>query len=467
MRILIRGFAELDQFMMSLPYLKGVATLYPTSEIFMMTSAEVSELKELAPYVHHFIEDQSTVADVSFDKVIDLEKIGKDQLSEYSGLHCTDAFLEMLPRNVQNRSLILKESLKGFDEVKRFASRVNSNFDVVIYPFCRQNEFAWSIEDFYLFVSYFFSMNPGKKVLFAALESQREQVESFFSQKRFPKDLLDVGFFSVCGLHSVLRRSSFAVMGDTPFKHLVTNPETTLIEMAFNDSEYANKVAYRSGSYVLNFKKKFRNRFIYQSNELAFDNSAHFAAYIMTSIFDEDEEKLRWFAEKYVSNVDITKTKIDQEIGLQVMPIYWGLHNIANTLVKTSYRLQTFKINDSKFAEEFYNNIFDESDISQEQIMYDLSTTQREIEKLIQFFKSENHFATAMKIENRFEQNLENLLLKAVLDQGPDVLDDKPSLVSEYIVDKLVLNLFFIRQVMNVSGQKLLESLPMTATYYS
>jgi hypothetical protein len=34
-------------------------------------------------------------------------------------------------------------------------------------------------------------------------------------------------------------------------------------------------------------------------------------------------------------------------------------------------------------------------------------------------------------------------------------------------VDDITVSLFFIRQVMNVSSQKLLESLPMTASYYS
>src|SRR5690606_7602797 len=109
--------------------------------------------------------------------------------------------------------------------------------------------------DFYLFISYFFSMNPGKKILLAGLEAHREEVEQFLSEKRFPEDLLEVGFFSMCGLHSVLKRSSFVVMGNTSLKHLVTNPETTLIEMAFNDLEFAKEVSYRSGSYILNFKK--------------------------------------------------------------------------------------------------------------------------------------------------------------------------------------------------------------------
>src|SRR5690606_19746051 len=151
----------------------------------------------------------------------------------------------------------------------------------------------------------------------------------------------EAGFFSLCGLHSVLKRSSFVVMGNTSLKHLVTNPETTLIEMAFNDSEFAKETSYRSGSYILNFKKKFKNRFIYSTNELVFDNSAHFAAYIMTSIFDEDEEKLRWFAEKYVDNVDISKTQIDTEVGLQLTPVYWEKRSIAKRLIDISYRLQT------------------------------------------------------------------------------------------------------------------------------
>lgn len=454
--------------------------MYPTSEIFMMANSELAGLKELTPYVHHFIEDQSTIENLNFDKVIDLKQLENNgntpslafgRVSECASLHTTDALLEVLPKNARRRRVVLKESIKGFEEMKQFAKKPSAHVDVVIYPFSvgnsKSTEAPWSLNDFYLFISYFFSMNPGKRVLLAGLESQREELEGFLADKRFPEDLLKVGFFSVCGLHSVLKRTSFVVMGDTPLKHLVTNPETTLIEMAFNESEFEKRVCYRTGSYILNFKKKFRNRFIYRSDELAFDNSAHFAAYIMTSIFDEDEEKLRWFAEKYVDNVDISKTRIDSEMGLQLVPSFWGKNNIAKSLIETSQRLELLNLKGPRFSEEFYNCVFDESDISQDQIMYDLCGVQRELEKLIPVFKLENHFATAMKIENRFESTLEGSILKALLDQGPAIMDEKPSRVSEYITEKLVQNLFFIRQVMNVSGQKLLENLPMTVSYYS
>src|SRR5690606_3970508 len=104
--------------------------------------------------------------------VIDLQQIENnkntqllnfDKISEYSNLHYVDALLEVIPKKNRHRRLILKESLKGFEELKGFVSKPNSNFDVVIYPFSEKNEFSWTLDDFYLFISYFFSMNPGKK----------------------------------------------------------------------------------------------------------------------------------------------------------------------------------------------------------------------------------------------------------------------------------------------------------------
>ncbi len=478
MRILIRGNTELDKFIMSLPFVKGLTGVYPHAEIFMISKPHFSKMKEFAPYIHQFVEDQSTINDIYFDTVIDLEnlannkstdKLNFDQIYSHECFHYADKLLACLPKKYQRRRLNLSETVQGFEEMKNFAMKsTNKDFDVVMYPFSHDSQKSWKLEDFHMFIMYFFKMNPGKKILLLALESQKTEMESFLKDKPYPEDLVKVKICSLDGALSILKKSSFVITANSPMKFLTVNPETTLVEINFNETDFEKKCAYRPNSYVLNFKKKVRNKFIYTTNELVFDNNAHYFAYVVTSILDEDEEKLRWFAEKYADLADIYKTDISSEIGFKLTPIYWGQKNIAKTLVNISHKLETLQVNNPKHSEEFYYNIHDESELTQDRIIYDLGTVQKEIEKLIKTFRTETHFAIAIKIENNSGEKLDDYILKEILDQSlAGAIDEKPSKMNELIVEKLLVNLFFIRQVMNVSGQKLLESLPMTATYYS
>lgn len=478
LRILIRGNTDLDKFIMSLPFIKGLTGVYPHAELFMLSKPHFSKMKEFAPYIHQFIEDQSTIEDLHFDKVIDLEnlanntsteKINFDQIYAYESFHYTDKLLACLPKKFQRRVLHLSETVKGFEEMKSFAMKSsNKDFDVVLYPFSHDSKSIWSQEDFNMFIMYFFKMNPGKKILLLGLESQKNEVEAYVKESRYPEDLLKVKICSLDGALSILKKSSFVITANSPMKFLANNPETTLVEINFNEEGFEKKCAYRSNSYIVNFKKRVRNKFIYTTNELVFDNNAHFFSYVVTSILDEDEEKLRWFAEKYADLADLYKTEVSHEIGFKVCPIHWGQKNIARSLIQTAHKLQVLQVNNPKHAEELYYNIHDDSELTQDQIIYDLGVVQKEIEKLIKFFRSENYFAAAMKIENNTGEKLDDHILKVILDQSlVDVMDDKPSRMNEHIIEKLLVNLFFIRQVMNVSGQKLLESLPMTAAYYS
>lgn len=477
-KILIRGNIELDKFIMSLPFVKGLTGIYPHAEIFMISKPHFSKMKEFAPYIHHFIEDQSTVEDIHFDRVIDLQNISNnkstellnfDQAYAFEGFHHTDRLLACLPRKFQRRVLNLSETVQGFEEMKSFAMKsANREFDVVLYPFSQDIQNSWKLEDFHMFIMYFFKMNPGKKILLLALDSQKNEIEAFLKDKPYPEDLVKLKVCSLDGALSILKKSSFVIIANSPMKFLAVNKETTLVEINFNESDFDKKCAYRSNSYIINFKKKLRNKFIYTSNELVFDNNAHYFSYVITSILDEDEEKLRWFAENYSDLADIYKSEISNEIGFKLIPIYWSQKNIAKALINISNKLQTLQVNNPKHSEEFYYNVHDESELTQDQIMYDLGVVQKEIEKLIKTFRTESHFAIALKIENNTGEKLDDYILKEVLDHTlPDVLDEKPSKMNELIIEKLLVNLFFIRQVMNVSGQKLLESLPMTATYYS
>ena len=483
MRILIRGNTELDKFIMSLPFIKGLTGVYPDAEVFVISKPHFGKMKEFAPYIHHFIEDQATVESIHFDTVIDLEnlsnnkntdKLNFDQIYICDNFHYTDKLLSCLPKKHQRRNLNLSETVDGFEEFKKFAMKSEKkDFDVILYPFSQTSEGissdkSWKLEDFHLFVSYFFKMNPGKKILLLSLESQRKEIEAFMKDKPYPEELLTLKICSLDAALSLLKRSSFVITANSPMKFLAINPETTLVEINFNDSGFDKKCSYRSNSYLINFKKKVRNKFIYTTNELVFDNSAHFFSYVVTSILDEDEEKLRWFAEKYSDLADIYRTEVSSDIGLKLTPIFWSQKNIAKSLIELSHKLQVLQINNPKYSEDFYYSIHDESELSQDQIIYDLGTVQKEIEKLVKFFRTENHFSTALKIENNSGEKLDDFILREVLDQSLGLeLDEKPSKVNDYVSERLVVNLFFIRQVMNVSGQKLLESLPMTAEYYS
>jgi hypothetical protein len=435
-------------------------------------------MKEFAPYIHHFIENQSSVEDLHFDMVIDLERLsnnkstGKlnfDQIYGYENFHYVDKLLACLPKKHQRRHLNLSETVTGFEEMKKFVMKSSKkDFDVVLYPFSQEEGRTWELKDFDMFLQYFFKMNPERKVLLLALESQREQIENFLKNKSYPKDLVKLKICTLDCALSLLKRTSFVITSNSPMKFLTTNPETTLVELNFNDVDFDKKCSYRANSYIVNFKQQVRNKLVYTTNELVFDNNPHFFAYIVTSILDEDEEKLRWFAEKYDYLADIYKTSIAADIGLKLIPVSWGQKTIAKSMINISHKLHVLQVNNPKHAEEFYFNIHDDSELTQDQILYDLGMVQKEIQKLIKFFKSETHFATAMKLENNGKAKLDDFILQEILDQSlGDEMDEKPSVVREFILDKLLLNLFFIRQVMNVSGQKLLESLPMTAAYYS
>lgn len=478
MKILIRGNLELDKFIMSLPFIKGLTGVYPQAEVFMISKPHFSKMQEFAPYIHQFVEDESTVEGIQFDRVINLENLASnkscehinfDQVYVHEGFHYADKLLACLPKKYQRRVLNLSETVKGFEEMKNFAMKSsNKDCDVILYPFSHIPEKSWSPEDFHMFVMYFFKMNPGKKILLLGLESQKQELDAYMKGSRYPEELLRVKICSLDGMLSILKKSSFVITANSPMKFLVNNPATTLVEINFNEEDFAQKCSYRANSFVINFKKKLRNKFIYTTNELVFDNNPHFFSYVVTSILDEDEEKLRWFAEKYSDLADIYRTDINQDIGFKLIPVYWSQKNIAKSLVATAYRLQVLQINNPKFAEELYYNIHDESDFTQDQIIYDLGVVQKEIEKLIKYFRTETHFAIAMKIENNSGEKLDDHILKEVLDQSLEsVMDERPSKMNELIIEKLLVNLFFIRQVMNVSGQKLLESLPMTAAYYS
>lgn len=463
---------------MSLPFVKGLTGAYPEAEIFMISKSHFNKMKEFAPYIHYFIEDQSSVQDLNFDLVIDLEnlsnnksteKLNFDQIYACESFHYVDKLLSCLPKKHQRRHLNLSETVAGFEEMKKFVMKSSKkDFDVILYPFSQEEGSAWELKDFDMFIMYFFKMNPKKKILLLALESQREEIEEFLKDKAYPEDLIKLKICSLDCALSLLKRTSFVITANSPMKFLSTNPETTLVELDFNNVDFDKKCSYRANSYIVNFKQQVRNKLVYTTNELVFDNNPHFFAYIVTSILDEDEEKLRWFAEKYSYLADIYKTSIAPDIGFRLVPVHWGQKSIAKSLINIAYRLHVLQVNNPKHAEEFYFNIHDDSELTQDHIMYDLTTVQREIQKLIQFFKSETHFATALKIENNGQDKLDDFILQEILDQSlGGEIDEKPSVVKEFIIAKLLVNLFFIRQVMNVSGQKLLESLPMTAVYYS
>jgi hypothetical protein len=468
---------------MSLPFIKGLTGVYPDAEIFMISKPHFRKMQEFAPYIHHFIEDETMISGVTFDFTVDLEnlannistdKVNFDQVQAYKNFHYSDTLLACLPKKHQTRSLNLSETLDGFEEMKSFAMKTaKKDFDVVLYPFSNLTDKesfgkSWKLEDFHMFIMYFFKMNPGKKILLLALESQRKEITQFLKDKPYPEDLVKVKICTIDCALSVLKRSSFVITANSPMKFLTTNPETTLVEINFNDEDFENKCSYRGNSYVINFKKQVRNKFIYTSNELAFDNNAHFFSYVITSILDGDEEKLRWFAEKYTDLADIYKTTVSQEIGFKLLPIYWGQKSISKSLVNISHKLQVLQVNNPKHSEEFYYGVHDDSDLTQDQIMYDLGAVQKEIERLIKYFRTETHFAIAIKIENNEGDKLGDYILQQILDQSLEsVKDERPSKMNELIIEKLLVNLFFIRQVMNVSGQKLLESLPMTGVYYS
>lgn len=478
MKILIRGNNELDKFIMGLPFIKGLTGVYPEAEIFMISKPHFSKMQEFAPYVHHFLEDQSLIEDIQFELVIDLQELSHNKSNEYLAFeniycyekfHYVDQLLSVLPIEHQRRALHLSETVKGFEEMKKFVMKEKTkNFDVVLYPFTHDSSKSWSHDDFNMFLMYFSKMNPGKKVLLLGLDSHEEELRKFKESAHFPKESLTIKTCSLDGVLSILKKSSFVITAQSPMKFLACNPETTLIEVNFKDAQFEQKCAYRNNSFVINFKKKVHNKFIYSSDELVFDNNPHFLSYVITSILDEDEEKLRWFAEKYKDLAGVYRTIIHPDLGCQLSPVYWGQKTIAGSLVKLAHKLQVLQKGGAKFAEDFYYDIHDNSELSQDQIIYDLSAIQREIEKLIKFFKSETHFTTAIKIENNSGEKLDDHILKIVVElELQDVLDERPSFVNEKIVEKLLVNLFFIRQVMNVSGQKLLENLPMTGVYYS
>ena len=477
-RILIRGNDELDKFIMSLPFIKGLTRVYPEAEIFVISKPHFSKMKEFAPYIHFFLEDQSAIEELHFEIVLDLQNLSNnkntkllnfDCLYSHEKFHYVDRLLSILPQEEQRKVLHLSETVNGFEEMKRFAMKAKTrSFDVVIYPFSHDTAKSWSLDDFNMLLTYFFKMNPGKKVLVLGLESQEEELLKYIENGHYPKESVTFKSCSLDGALSILKKSSFVVTAQSPMKFLACNPETTLIEINFNEDDFEQKCAYRSNSYVINFKKKVRNKFIYSTNELVFDNNAHYLSYVLTAILDEDEEKLRWFAEKYDELAGLYRSEVHPDLGFQLMPVNWSQKNISSSLIKISHKLQVLQVANPKFAEGFYYNIHDNSELSQEQIIYDLGVIQKELEKLIQFFKSENKFETAMKMESSGSEKLDDYIVKTLIDHElTSVLDEKLSYVNECVADKLLVNLFFIRQVMNVSGLKILENLPMTAVYYS
>ncbi len=451
MQVVILGILNNKEFLVGLPFVRGISDLYPLDKIHIKKNDISINFQKHCPFVH-LLEDPSIE---KYDIVIDIRErrvISKTDgpvlfsQEDHIPQHDIDKLLGAIPNHVRRRKIYLKETEKGIRDLSLISDR---EFDVAIYPFIENKNVDQQIKNCQNFISHLLQMNKNHKVCIVGFEEHGESLKAI--REQFKNDVrIQTEACNLEQMFSLLNRSAYVLCGDTFIKHLVQNEDTILIEVVGQNFKTFKDSSYKENNILIRFKKNIETKLVYTYDEIIFNNNSHLLAYIVTAILDEDSEKLQWFAEKYAAITEIFKVKIDGTIGIRHLPIYWSAHNILRVLMETSMRMRATGISSSHLAEEFYFFIHDDSDFSQERILDELGNIQKFLEQVVIFFKKSSDFEKQAKIRNREVNSLWDAIF-----------------VSTQEVDEVVCALFFIRQVINVSGQKLLENLPMTVPYYS
>jgi hypothetical protein len=459
LKILIENSSSLTSFLCSLPLVKGLTDLFPEAEICYKTNSQYKEFQEYAPYIHSFVGIEE-VMNNDFDIRIDLEnwKIKGSALLEenikkiptQSKIHLVDKYLAILPSSFQKRSFVLKETLAGFEKIKEVK---NTHYDLVIYPFS-QNDSAWRLKEYDLFIRYYLQMNPNKKILVVGLDPHSEMLTQYFSSKDYYQRSVDLRIFDLSAMVSFLRRVSVLVMPASPIKYVISNPETVVIELS--DCKTVDPI-YKEKSYVIRFERKLINKFVYSEDEIPFDGNEHFLAYFVTSVLDEDLEKMNWLTNSYKEQCIIYNVVISKRLGLRTKPMEWSRASMVAYLAATVDRLIFHNVKESLESENFYYDLHDDTELSQDQIIYELAAIHKEVKKLKAFFERENAFSHYLKLKNYDVKRFEGILIKSILDHCPE----------GQFYAQLVKADRFLTDILNVSSQKLLENMSMTSDFYS
>ncbi len=487
MKLIVTSFGDLEDLMLALPFIKGLQDMYPQSDITLASFPKFEKISKIAPYVHNFVSCdtrdelyQNNSFLFEFDQIIDLDKLYQGEVDKDLAVflksdikamttgscpHKAEILLRYIPKQIRRLSFHLQESLAGYERAKAVLSQ---ECDLVIYPFEKNKNIKSITYNLNLFLKYFMNMNPGKKVLLIGFRHQQESLAKIIEEMNAGEAVLSAAVDLESCL-SLLKKAKHFIVGNSPLKHLASQSQAVVYDIHSSMESIQETGIYKDQSYCLFLNEKPLQKIVYRADEFVFENNAHFLAYFVTSVIDNDYEKMLLLTEGYQVHSKVYKTSLNRPYGWRSVPLFWNKDSFKEFIAYNALRFSSFDDHPEIF-ENVYDHIMEDSDYSYDRIFYETSSYLNQIVTTRDILSKDSTFGIFIKLQE-LESHIEYRKILQVMAQylDFDIHSDTSALKIEDLQRKLPkvrTGLKDIQKFLNefkiYASQKILESFDST-----
>ncbi len=483
MKLLVTCFGGLDDIMVSLPFIKGLQDLFPHSEITLASYSKFSKIPRVAPYIHQFIADESSTDFYKkesmlfeYDQIIDIDKLLtgaldsdlakflKSDISHFLSinyLHKIEVLMRYIPENIRRLNFHLQESVRGYEKAKEI---FNEEYDIVIYPFEKSKTTITSVYNLKFFLSYFSQMNPGKKILLIGFKHQQEALDAVIAETQSEK-VVASAIVDIESALSLIKKAKYFIVGDSPIKYLACQSAVTVFDLHQDFDAIRTKGVYKEGSYCLSLNEKPLQKIVYSSDEFVFENNAHFLSYFVTSVIDNDFEKILLLTEGYQFNSKVYKSSLHPHFGWRCVPVFWDKSSFKEFLAYNALKYSHFEQIPEIF-ENVYDHAMEDSDYSFERAFYETSDYLNQIIHVREIMTNDSTFGIFLKLQDLEDNKNYNQIVRIMAEYlNFDIHEERSTLKIEELQKRLPrvrAGLKDIQRFLNqfkiYASQKILES---------
>lgn len=414
MKLIATSFGDLEEVMLTLPFLKSLQDIFPHADITLASYSKYEKISKIAPYIHNFISAaskeefyaQSSML-FEYDQIIDLDKLFsgvidqdlisflKSDVSHFDRSehqHKAELLLRYIPKSIRRLAFHLQESLSGYEKAKNI---LKEEYDLIIYPFDKnKTKTAYNVP---LLVSYFLNMNPGKKILLIGFRHQQDALSKLATECK-GSESVSTAMVDLESCLSLLKKAKHFVVGNSPLKHLASQSHAVVYDIHTSLQSIQTSGIYKDQSYCLFLNEKPIQKLVYSSDEFVFENNAHFLAYFITSVMDNDYEKMLLLTEGYQVHSKIYKTSLNRPYGWRCVPLFWNKESFKEFLAYNSLRYLEYESHPEIF-ENVYDHIMEDSDYSYDRVFYETSSYLNQIVHLRDIMSKDSTFGIFLKLQ--------------------------------------------------------------------